>query len=116
MGPALDGPRAERTGAPIDGGGPLAAGHAQRLDGAARSPLDRVPIRAPGNRYPRHRYTADGRPRAAGCIFGGSGVGKSTLIGMMTRNTEAEVTVVGLVGERGREVAEFLRDSLGAEA
>jgi len=48
-------------------------------------------------------------------IFGGSGVGKSTLIGMMTRNTEADVTVVGLVGERGREVGEFLEDSLGEE-
>ncbi len=55
-----------------------------------------------------------GRGQRVG-IFGGSGVGKSTLIGMMTRNTEAEVTVVGLVGERGREVGEFLRDSLGAE-
>ena len=48
-----------------------------------------------------------GRGQRVG-IFGGSGVGKSTLIGMMTRNTEAEVTVVGLVGERGREVGEFL--------
>jgi flagellum-specific ATP synthase len=48
-------------------------------------------------------------------IFGGSGVGKSTLIGMMTRNTEADVTVVGLVGERGREVGEFLEDALGDE-
>ncbi len=48
-------------------------------------------------------------------IFGGSGVGKSTLIGMMTRNTEADVTIVGLVGERGREVGEFLEDSLGVE-
>jgi flagellum-specific ATP synthase len=48
-------------------------------------------------------------------IFGGSGVGKSTLIGMMTRNTEADVTVVGLVGERGREVGEFLEDALGEE-
>ena len=55
-----------------------------------------------------------GRGQRVG-IFGGSGVGKSTLIGMMTRNTEAEVTVVGLVGERGREVGEFLSDSLGAE-
>ncbi len=48
-------------------------------------------------------------------IFGGSGVGKSTLIGMMTRNTAADITVVGLVGERGREVREFLEDSLGEE-
>ena len=55
-----------------------------------------------------------GRGQRVG-IFGGSGVGKSTLIGMMTRNTEADVTVVGLVGERGREVGEFLEDSLGEE-
>jgi flagellum-specific ATP synthase len=48
-------------------------------------------------------------------IFGGSGVGKSTLIGMMTRNSDADVIVVGLVGERGREVGEFLEDSLGPE-
>ena len=48
-------------------------------------------------------------------IFGGSGVGKSTLIGMMTRNTSADAVVVGLVGERGREVGEFLEDALGAE-
>ena len=48
-------------------------------------------------------------------IFGGSGVGKSTLIGMMTRNTEADLTVIGLVGERGREVGEFLEDSLGED-
>src|SRR5246127_5564704 len=55
-----------------------------------------------------------GRGQRVG-IFGGSGVGKSTLIGMMTRNTEADVTVVGLVGERGREVGEFLENSLGED-
>jgi flagellum-specific ATP synthase len=55
-----------------------------------------------------------GRGQRVG-IFGGSGVGKSTLIGMMTRNTEADVTVVGLVGERGREVGEFLESALGEE-
>jgi flagellum-specific ATP synthase len=48
-------------------------------------------------------------------IFGGSGVGKSTLIGMMTRNTQADLTVVALVGERGREVREFVEESLGEE-
>jgi len=48
-------------------------------------------------------------------IFGGSGVGKSTLIGMMTRNSDADVIVVGLVGERGREVGEFLEEGLGPE-
>jgi flagellum-specific ATP synthase len=48
-------------------------------------------------------------------IFGGSGVGKSTLIGMMTRGTAADLTVLALVGERGREVREFLEDALGEE-
>ena len=86
------------------------------LDGAVRAPLDRIPIRTPlgtGIRAIDAMLTV-GRGQRVG-IFGGSGVGKSTLIGMMTRNTEADVTVVGLVGERGREVAEFLEDSLGEE-
>ena len=48
-------------------------------------------------------------------IFGGSGVGKSTLVGMMTRGTSADLTVLALVGERGREVREFLEDALGEE-
>ena len=81
-----------------------------------RSPLDRAPIHDPlgtGIRAIDALLTV-GRGQSVG-IFGGSGVGKSTLIGMMTRNTEAEVTVVGLVGERGREVGEFLSNSLGAE-
>ena len=86
------------------------------LDGAVRSPLDRVAIRTPlgtGIRVLDGMLTV-GRGQRVG-IFGGSGVGKSTLIGMMTRNTEADVTIVGLVGERGREVGEFLTDSLGEE-
>jgi flagellum-specific ATP synthase len=76
--------------------------------------MDRVPIRTPlgtGIRVLDALLTV-GRGQRVG-IFGGSGVGKSTLIGIMTRNTEADVTVVGLVGERGREVGEFLEDSLG---
>src|SRR5213078_4831546 len=48
-------------------------------------------------------------------IFGGSGVGKSTLIGMMTRGTDADMTVLALVGERGREVREFLDEAIGQE-
>ena len=105
-----------RMGEPIDGGQPPAVSTALPLDGAVRSPLDRVPIREPlgtGIRAIDALLTV-GRGQRVG-IFGGSGVGKSTLIGMMTRNTEADVTVVGLVGERGREVGEFLRDSLGEE-
>jgi flagellum-specific ATP synthase len=86
------------------------------LDNLVRSPLDRIPIRtalSTGIRAIDGLLTV-GRGQRIG-IFGGSGVGKSTLIGMMTRNTEADVTIVGLVGERGREVGEFLEDSLGVE-
>jgi flagellum-specific ATP synthase len=103
-------------GKPIDEGGLPLATQTLSLEAAARPPLDRVPIRTPlgtGIRVLDALLTV-GRGQRVG-IFGGSGVGKSTLIGMMTRNTEADVTVVGLVGERGREVVEFLDDSLGVE-
>lgn len=55
-----------------------------------------------------------GRGQRVG-LFAGSGVGKSTLLGMMTRHTTADVTVVGLIGERGREVRDFVFDTLGAD-
>jgi len=116
VGPALLGRVLNAQGAPIDGGVAPAVSIPMSLDGTVRSPLDRVPIRetlGTGIRAIDGMLTV-GRGQRVG-VFGGSGVGKSTLIGMMTRNTEAEVTVVGLVGERGREVGEFLRDSLGAE-
>jgi flagellum-specific ATP synthase len=115
VGAALMGRVLNAQGTPIDGGPPPAVSRTLPLDGTVRSPLGRVPIREPlctGIRAIDGLLTV-GRGQRVG-IFGGSGVGKSTLIGMMTRNTEAEVTVVGLVGERGREVGEFLRDSLGA--
>jgi flagellum-specific ATP synthase len=114
VGPALMGRVLNALGAPIDDGRPPAVSLALPLDGVVRRPLDRVPIRTPlgtGIRVLDALLTV-GRGQRVG-IFGGSGVGKSTLIGMMTRNTEADVTVVGLVGERGREVNEFLEDSLG---
>jgi len=116
VGSALMGRVLNALGKPIDKGRPVAAGQTMSLDGSIRSPLDRVPIKTPlgtGIRVLDALLTV-GRGQRVG-IFGGSGVGKSTLIGMMTRNTEADVTVVGLVGERGREVVEFLDDSLGAE-
>jgi flagellum-specific ATP synthase len=116
VGPALMGRVLNALGAPIDSGRFPAVCASLPLDGAVRSPLDRVPIKTPlgtGIRVLDSLLTV-GRGQRVG-IFGGSGVGKSTLIGMMTRNTEADVTVVGLVGERGREVGEFLEDSLGVE-
>jgi flagellum-specific ATP synthase len=115
-GPSLMGRVLNALGQPIDEGRPLSASVPLPLDGQVRSPLDRTPIRTPlgtGIRVLDALLTV-GRGQRVG-IFGGSGVGKSTLIGMMTRNTEADVTVVGLVGERGREVGEFLEDALGVE-
>jgi flagellum-specific ATP synthase len=116
VGPGLMGRVLNALGEPIDGGRPPAGVASSLLEGQVRSPLDRVPIRTPlgtGIRVLDALLTV-GRGQRVG-IFGGSGVGKSTLIGMMTRNTEADVTVVGLVGERGREVLEFLEDALGEE-
>jgi len=113
-GPALMGRVLNALGHPIDEGRRPVLPVSLPLEGAVRSPLDRVPIRVPlgsGIRVIDALLTV-GRGQRVG-IFGGSGVGKSTLIGMMTRNTGADVTVVGLVGERGREVGEFLEESLG---
>jgi len=116
VGPALMGRVLNAMCKPIDGGKVPSTDKAMALDGEVRGPMDRVPIKTPlgtGVRVLDGLLTV-GRGQRVG-IFGGSGVGKSTLIGIMTRNTEADVTVVGLVGERGREVVEFLEDSLGAE-
>ncbi|HVN03753.1 MAG TPA: FliI/YscN family ATPase, partial [Bryobacteraceae bacterium] len=116
VGEALMGRVLNALGEPIDGRGTPAPAASFVLEGKVRPPLDRAPIRTPlgtGIRVVDALLTT-GRGQRVG-IFGGSGVGKSTLIGMMTRNTEADVTVVGLVGERGREVGEFLEDALGEE-
>jgi flagellum-specific ATP synthase len=116
VGEALMGRVLNALGEPIDEGGRPRVSATLPLEGAVRPALDRVPIKTPlgtGIRALDALLTV-GRGQRVG-IFGGSGVGKSTLIGMMTRNTEADATVVGLVGERGREVGEFLEDSLGVE-
>jgi flagellum-specific ATP synthase len=113
---ALMGRVLNSMGQPIDGGSSPAMLSSIAIGGQLHSPLERTPIRTPlgtGIRVIDAMLTV-GRGQRVG-IFGGSGVGKSTLIGMMTRNTEADVTVVGLVGERGREVGEFLEDALGEE-
>ncbi|WP_404837267.1 lateral flagellar FliI-like assembly ATPase LfiI [Aeromonas media] len=80
------------------------------------NPLLRTPVREPldvGIRAINGLLTV-GKGQRLG-LFAGSGVGKSMLLGMMTRNTSAQIVVVGLIGERGREVREFIEHSLGTE-
>jgi flagellum-specific ATP synthase len=116
VGEALVGRVLDAMGAPIDGQRRPVLEAAVPLEATARGALERTPIRTPlgtGIRAIDGLLTV-GRGQRVG-IFGGSGVGKSTLIGMMTRASEAEVIVVGLVGERGREVGEFLEESLGEQ-
>jgi flagellum-specific ATP synthase len=86
------------------------------LDARPINPLARAPIRQPLDVGVRslNGLLSVGRGQRLG-IFAGSGVGKSMLLGMMTRFTEADVTVVGLVGERGREAREFIEEILGVE-
>jgi flagellum-specific ATP synthase len=106
----------DALGQPLDGLPPPRTTETWPLDGIVPKAMEREPIHAPlatGVRALDAMLTV-GRGQRIG-IFGGSGVGKSTLIGMMTRNTAADITVVGLVGERGREVREFLEDALGEE-
>jgi len=104
------------VGEPIDGKGPLHAEAQVKLSGKPINPLQRHPISIPldvGVRAINGLLTV-GRGQRLG-LFAGSGVGKSVLLGMMTRYTEADITVVGLVGERGREVKEFIEQILGTE-
>src|SRR5277367_1350170 len=116
VGTEMEGRIVDALGAPLDGLPTPRAASMWPLDGTVPHPMEREPIREPlqtGLRVLDGMLTV-GRGQRVG-IFGGSGVGKSTLIGMMTRNTAADLTVVGLVGERGREVREFVEDSLGEE-
>ena len=104
------------VGQPIDGKGPLQAEQNVSLSGEIINPLLRDPIKQSldvGIRTINGLLTV-GRGQRMG-LFAGSGVGKSVLLGMMTRFTEAEIIVVGLIGERGREVKEFIEHSLGEE-
>ncbi|HEV2469750.1 MAG TPA: FliI/YscN family ATPase [Candidatus Sulfotelmatobacter sp.] len=104
------------TGAPLDSLPRYRAQQYQPIDGAAPLPLERNSIRESVSCGIRavDAFLTCGRGQRVG-IFGGSGVGKSTLIGMMARNTSADITVLGLIGERGREVREFLENALGDE-
>jgi len=115
VGPELLGRVIDPAGNPLDGKGDYRAARAVIIDGSAPLPLERVPIREPLGCGIRaiDGFLTCGRGQRLG-IFGGSGVGKSTLIGMMARGTAADMTVLALVGERGREVGEFL-EVLGEE-
>jgi len=109
VGPAMLGRVIDTAGNPLDAKPDYRARHSINLDGSAPLPLERVPIREPLSCGIRaiDGFLTCGRGQRVG-IFGGSGVGKSTLIGMMARGTAADMTVLALVGERGREVGEFL--------
>lgn len=111
LGRVIDG-----SGQPLDSLASYDGCEYRTLDAAAPRPLERVPIREPLGCGIRaiDGFLTCGRGQRVG-IFGGSGVGKSTLIGMMARNTSADLTVLGLVGERGREVRDFLENALGEE-
>jgi flagellum-specific ATP synthase len=109
VGPELIGRVIDGTGNPLDNRGTYTARRSVPVDGSAPLPLDRVPIREPLGCGVRalDAFVTCGRGQRLG-IFGGSGVGKSTLLGMMARGTAADLTVMALIGERGREVQEFL--------
>ncbi len=102
------------SGQPLDELGPLRCSSSARLSGKPINPLQRQPIHEPldvGVRAINSLLTI-GRGQRVG-LFAGSGVGKSVLLGMMARYTTADVIVVGLIGERGREVKEFVERILG---
>jgi flagellum-specific ATP synthase len=115
-GPGLLGRVLDGAGQPLDGLGPVRCEDRIRLTPRPLNPLDRKPIREPldvGVRSINGLLTV-GRGQRLG-LFAGSGVGKSVLLGMMTRFTTADVIVVGLIGERGREVQDFVSQYLTAE-
>ncbi|MEY4592770.1 MAG: flagellar-specific synthase, partial [Pseudomonadota bacterium] len=102
------------VGRPLDGKGPLRTDLLRPLHSRPYNPMERAPIEKNldvGVRAINGLLTV-GRGQRMG-LFAGSGVGKSVLLGMMARYTEAEIIVVGLIGERGREVKEFIEHILG---
>ncbi|TFC87166.1 FliI/YscN family ATPase [Cryobacterium sinapicolor] len=103
-------------GRPIDGKGPLDVARFVGLDHDSPSAMARSRIQTPLQLGVRvlDTLTTVGKGQRMG-LFAGSGVGKSSLLSMIARGTDAEVSVIALVGERGREVREFLEDDLGAE-
>ncbi|CAN8141712.1 flagellum-specific ATP synthase FliI [uncultured Thiomicrorhabdus sp.] len=116
VGPGLLGRVVDGSAKPLDGKGAIEVERYVSLNGEKINPLDRHPISEPldvGIKAINALLTL-GQGQRVG-LMAGTGVGKSVLLGMMTRFTNADVVVVGLVGERGREVNEFVRHNLGEE-
>ncbi|MBU6271698.1 MAG: FliI/YscN family ATPase [Betaproteobacteria bacterium] len=116
IGEGLLGRVVDACGVPIDRGPPLSDVQSEPIQRRPISAMDREPVRVPldtGVRAINAMLTV-GRGQRLG-LFAGAGVGKSVLLGMMARFTAADVIVVGLIGERGREVKEFIEDILGEE-
>jgi len=116
VGEGLLGRVIDSDGVPLDGRGPIRAESWVGLAGKSVNPLMREPITRSLDVGVRaiNALLPIGRGQRVG-LFAGSGVGKSTLLGMMTRFTAADVIVVGLIGERGREVRDFVEATLGEE-
>ncbi|MFD2171358.1 flagellar protein export ATPase FliI [Tumebacillus lipolyticus] len=116
VGPHLLGRILDGLGQPIDGKGPLDSPNTYSAMRQPPHPLTRKRIEEPlsvGVRCIDGLLTV-GRGQRVG-LFAGSGVGKSTLLGMIARNTSADINVIALIGERGREVREFIEKDLGEE-
>jgi flagellum-specific ATP synthase len=116
VGPGLLGRVVDGFAKPIDGGPPIEARDTYSLYGTPASPMEREHITQPLVTGIRaiDALLPCGKGQRIG-IFGGSGVGKSTLLGSMSRHNSADVTVIGMIGERNREVRGFLENELGPE-
>lgn len=116
LGDGLLGRVIDSQGGPMDRLGPLSHVSVRPLDRSPINAMDRAPVRESLDTGVRaiNALLTIGRGQRIG-LFAGSGVGKSVLLGMMARYTQADVIVVGLIGERGREVKEFIEDILGPE-
>ncbi|MFY7975936.1 MAG: flagellar protein export ATPase FliI [Rubrivivax sp.] len=114
MGDGLLGRVVDSHGQPLDRGGPVLNVRAEPMARRPINAMDRDPVRQPLDTGVRaiNALLTVGRGQRLG-LFAGTGVGKSVLLGMMARYTRADVIVVGLIGERGREVKEFIEDILG---
>lgn len=111
LGRVIDG-----LGNPIDGGPPISGSEAVNFMSPAPAPLDRARITEPlaTGIASIDAFTTCGRGQRIG-VMAGSGVGKSKLLGMAARNTNADISVIALIGERGREVRDFVEADLGPE-